>query len=1093
MRRVAVFAALGLLVFGATIAVLFLLGPPESGMAARIGWAVAAGIGAVLVALAGPWCWRRLSQRARVPSLPRDVRRGLRARLAAIAREARGDRVWVLVIGERGAGKSSAMEQSRVFKRFGAAAGGADGLEAWISDGVCAIEVPSRFAKDGGIDRLEWLEVLGLLRRRRAELAVEVVVVTVDAAALSSREAAISTARMLGRQLQDVAHVLGVCPSVVLLLSRSDVIPGWVEAFGALPRSERAQPLGVRLSPGCEREAVEGAIHELARHLECWGSRRLSDFRALSLEPYETRRRGFELPAQVRGCAAAVGHLCEELRHSSGSALMLTGVYFASATQGAQVVDFELSNLRAGFGLRSERPLHVASNPNASMFLSDLFGRGLRELASWAVPTDMLRKRRLRVRALTFCASLGAAVAMLAAWSVSRRNNLDLIESSATAVAKVRNTRENLSAKGHNDHIDALASLGSVVETLEAHSSAGPPIEYGFGLHYSSKLRDRVRDEFEEAMKDAFTSKVRRTMDEILAHPTQWTDNSLAYATLGAYLMMADPERLDVGEAAGYLVERWHEALPPEARNESRNLKLVTTFASLRRQDKVSWGQANTNLVNMARRTLSKEDAEYDIFLARAEKVTGNRNLAIDDILPGTSGIFESDQEVQAAYTKKAWNGLREEGTPSLRGLHWWVLAASASDEALLGKLEKRYFESYSVHWIEFLARLRYVERSEVRDVIGLLEDLATDKLHEKLIRRVEEEMLLFDNSISENIYRGLDEAKQLEFVRRLKNPAWQELEPLLVFLGERKGDLDKYTEALAGLGKVLRDGGNADDVKGAVRSVRDAARKIARSLDERHPGSLDPLFLGPVQAVERVLRIQDDRQRRELYRQNICDPFRRSFVGRFPFADESQEVDLEQFAAFFAPEGSLWKFYKENLATLFSEDNCVFELVGSGEASPPKWVGPFLMNACHVREAFFRPDSKTAKLRVEFSKVRCPKKADTAAAIAIDIDGVLERFSCGHSPGEKGLDWTGKRSRSVVELEGGSHGGTKVAEGSGSWAVFRLFAKAEELRATEKGWYRVAWHQEGTDIEVRAEVRVKSGPSVIERQPFRDMACSGD
>ncbi|BDU73722.1 type VI secretion protein IcmF/TssM N-terminal domain-containing protein [Mesoterricola silvestris] len=298
---------------------------------------------------------------------------------------------WYLVIGESGAGKTSAIARSGLSsilgeRRRGGPIASTRNCDWWFFEQAIVLDTAGRYTIpiDETLDREEWKRFLTLLARYRRREPINGVVVVVPADQLLAcdgpklREDALD----IRRRLDHVMRSLGTKAPVYLLVTKMDKVLGMTAFARALgPRAAQAM--------GYTNEAKEpGWEGVLDRTLETVG-RRLAELRFdLVREDPEAGPGLLLFPtefAKLRaGLALFLGSLFQETAYLETP--LLRGVHFSSAAPGGQP---ESAFLKA-YGLR-EAPAPAAQE---GFFLKAFFStilprdrhlhRPIREFLEWS-------------------------------------------------------------------------------------------------------------------------------------------------------------------------------------------------------------------------------------------------------------------------------------------------------------------------------------------------------------------------------------------------------------------------------------------------------------------------------------------------------------------------------------------------------------------------------------------------------------------------------------------------------------------------------------------------------------------------------------
>jgi len=371
----------------------------------------------------------------RLPSLPRRSapevrhheeapRQAVAAAVDALSRLPEAGRwPWLAVLGSRGAGKSTALVRG---------GGACNRLDAGglpyrpERDERCAVvrcggavylDTTGRWV-DEDAGREGWRGLLTALRQRRPEQPLDGLVVVVDLGELLGRgeaEASLLGDRLRAR-LDDAVETLGVAPPVHLLLTHTERIAGFTDAFQDLPPTEGGRPWGISFDPGQATAAdMPGELRKLLQDL----SGRAERWSPVVIVRAQGARLGPALlfPAQLRAIEGPLSDLVRRLTvPGAGERCPLVGVWFSGLAPATQELDRLGGGLgRLGTALPVSRAAGAPRGRERPLFLDGLFERVFPATRDHGGVTE----RELRRRRAAEWGRLKRLVAALALFALS--------------------------------------------------------------------------------------------------------------------------------------------------------------------------------------------------------------------------------------------------------------------------------------------------------------------------------------------------------------------------------------------------------------------------------------------------------------------------------------------------------------------------------------------------------------------------------------------------------------------------------------------------------------------------------------------------
>jgi type VI secretion system protein ImpL len=471
---------------------------------------------------------------------------------------------WYVFIGAPGSGKTTALVNSGLRFLLGSAqgapavqgVGGTRNCDWWFTDEAVLLDTAGRYTtqeSDRKADAAAWHGFLGLLKQFRPRVPLNGAIVTVSVSDLMlwTREERLRYAGHVRMRLAELYARLGSRFPVYVMVTKSDLIAGFVEFFGELAAEARARVWGVTFDPAEEAAGanpgarLQAALPALERRLHALSVERLQEERDL-----QRRAAIYRFPQQFHALAPLV---CEFVslafaQQQNHEPPMLRGVYFTSGTQEGNPIDRVLGALARSFGL--ERAAASAAGPSGKAFF---IRRLLREVIfpEQGLACEPLQRRWGRPWA--YAGISGAVLAVAAAWSASYLNNQTWV---AEAQAIAARAKDNLAAAAKSEAGEAM--LLDALDALEhLAASAKAPLTHRFGLSQREKIAAQAQRAYRAALRDALLARAAASLEEGLRRPPN--REALAHA-LEAYLSLHQEKMPDAARIEAALARLWHLA-----------------------------------------------------------------------------------------------------------------------------------------------------------------------------------------------------------------------------------------------------------------------------------------------------------------------------------------------------------------------------------------------------------------------------------------------------------------------------------------------------------------------------------------------------
>jgi type VI protein secretion system component VasK len=416
-------------------------------------------------------------------------------RRAGTGRNAIYELPWLLVMGRPQGGKTFAIKNSGlslpVRKDWVKGAGGTFTADWFFTNEMIFLDTPGKWVQEGVTEEgsKSWTELLRLLRRHRGRRPLDGLVVVVPADDLLSK-----SADELAEQAAHVREVIDLIHDelkfrfpVYLLVSKTDLVEGFVDFFKGLPANRKHQIFGWSHPDPNDREAIGSIRKAFGRVLRRMQAIRL-EILARTASATAVRRLFF-FTEEFRRLEDPLVEFAEALFQSDPyhETPVFRGFYFTSATQGEGApLGQAMAQLARNLGVRSTPPAAAETEAKRSYFLLEMFrtlmvgdeGLVSRTAGHW------LRRRRDTVLAAFLPATIAAALLFFALISFfwNRSTYRDAAVEIPRVVAELA-SRDNVSS-------DALEALQGIDRIRRYHEKmTGFTLFRGLGMRQPGELR----------------------------------------------------------------------------------------------------------------------------------------------------------------------------------------------------------------------------------------------------------------------------------------------------------------------------------------------------------------------------------------------------------------------------------------------------------------------------------------------------------------------------------------------------------------------------------------------------------------------------
>jgi len=1037
----------------------------------------------------------------------------------------------VFLLGETGAGKTSAMDQS--------------GLDAELLAGQVYQEssiVPTRvanlwfarktvFVEAGGPlldDAGSWVRLVKHFVPSRfrsilggASLAPRAAIVCVDCEKLV-REAAldkiVAQARKLRARLEELSYHMGVSLPVYVLFNRSDRIPYFEEFAGTFNNEETSQVLGSTLPLMGSTSSGVYAEQETKRLTAAFQAIffTLAECRPglLSRERNSDRQAGvYEFPREFgklsKPLVQFLVDLCRPGHLRTGP--FLRGFYFV----GQRVITVSSSAGQTMLGQRAAQRAPGGFNPDATSLIS---AQDSAAKTSWSTGTSLEgaseARRSVQRVFLSYVfshvllqdrAALGASgtstrgdfgrrilfasiAALAAIWIivtlVSFVGNAHLV-SSVRGAAQDLASVQNLGAQ--QPTVDSLRKLDSLRQTLvqlRDYKLNGAPLHLRWGLYAGNDMFEDARAIYFHAFDQVLFQHAKHNLLTDLrtyqGDPQPTADSGAAYDALKAYLLTTSESPRNTGEfLQDLLMKDWKRDLgdiDPE-----RTDLAAQQFAFYSSELTTDNPYSKTNdiaLVGQVRAYLNKFSGLqrlYTSMLTDARQKAKSYRFAAAH--PEGSEVLRARTDVDAAFTSDGWKVMDQSiQHPNAVQGETWVLGSATSTNLgtaeLSAQLRAMYEKDFIAQWRAFLNATAVLPYSSDPDAAAKLSKLSANS--SPLLA------LLCDVADNTNV--------QSTTIKLAFQAPQQVVAPGCGV--QKKYDQasnDPYMKGLLSLQQCVQQVADApreqkDAQKTtcgpAVSQAHLASAQLAQGLPTDPEGHVDQtvgtLLDEPIKGLQRIWISTGGSG------EGICTPYK-ALQTAYPFnAHSTREITLAEFSEFFQPvKGKLSQFLVAQKNNLSLQGTTYVRALGTSTPVGSNFLRT--LNELYAIQLAAYPNN-AADPRFEYSVTAHLPDAGGFKSEKLAFDG--QEWNIGGSGGTRKFVWPGATVQGAsLSLNSGTE--LEVARYQGLWAVAH-FLSAYKWQASGTGYIIQGpligptgqpFTSNGKTVEVRFDVDFKGVP----------------
>jgi type VI secretion system protein ImpL len=887
-------------------------------------------------------------------------------------------------------------------------------------------------------------------------------------------------AKKLRARADEVMARLEMVLPIYVMFTKTDLVAGFVEFWGDLNKTQRAQAWGATFA------LDDARLSEPARAFESEFDTLLGVLHARMLERLaretvqEVRAKILQFPIEFESMRGPIGRFLDELcRHNPyHESPILRGFYFSSGTQTGQSIDRVLANMSRGFNFGVAPVAQTRQTEPHSYFVTELFEKVIFPDQNLAMRSTTRVRRHVQRQILIGSAAVGTTMLMVLPSMVSYAKNRDLINETTTDVSRA----QTLETSGQTaDAVDMLLHRVQELEKVESDFKipgywgprTAPELKQAAQALYLERLRVIVTG----PIRDELTSNVEEIGNLVRVDVTNFKSS---FDALKLYLMLTRPQHLQPEWASKRLAEVWCRVM--NATDDATRLKAEAhskRYVDALAKD-TSWAwKPNEGAITRAQGRLAfqpLDELRYSWLVETAKDVPAIRP---DKIFFGASAQYfdaRENVEVPGLYTAAGWTKVREllSNEDAQLDFEGWVLGRTdeQSEErgAAAAKLQSLYFERYVRAWVDFLNGIGVKAPENIRAAIDELRaltesegpyvrlfktlgdnarlDLGPTSLADKLLDKAGAKAAIAANSAISKV-PGVDGG--VDVPQREVSPVERHFDPLLRFaFGDTKGKADaapsglsQYIVQLTTLEVALSQLAEAkteptNEFAAELSRTAGAVQRLLSGLDARTRLIVEPILMNPIRGSRAGVFKADHAALSDRWKAEVWEIWNTKLAPRFPFAETAGDVSVPEFADFFRPQtGLIWKFFEKDLKDRLEKVGDKF--VPKSAAEPVPFL-PDALNCLNVAQEITEAIFGTApEPKMQFG-VNIHAAGSNISQITLKVDGVPinyrnepQRWQPGQWPG------TGAPKGAMLEVKG--NGFKDEIPREGDFGLFRLLA----------------------------------------------------
>jgi type VI secretion system protein ImpL len=1055
-----------------------------------------------------------------------------KARLGGSERRNLYELPWYVIIGPPGSGKTTALVNSGLHfplaAQLGEGAirgiGGTRNCDWWFADQAVLLDTAGRYTtqdSNAQVDKAAWLGFLELLKTQRSRRPIDgaFIAISLSDLLLGSDADRAAHAVAIRTRIQELYGQLGVRFPIYLMLTKLDLVPGFMEFFDNLGKEDRAQVWGMTFALD-EGQQDDGPLVNFAGEFELL-EQRLNQRLVARLQQERDPGRRDLIYGFVQQFASLRGNLSVFLDNvfkpnAYEERPLLRGVYFTSGTQEGSPIDRLIGHMAQSMGL-DRAHLARQSGSGRSYFIERLFTAVAFAERGLVGTNPKVEQRRKWIARAALAASIVLVVIVGAVWTLSYRANQAYIAQVDSRLVPVGKGVQTLDPS-QRDVVQVLPLLNAVRGL--AHDA--PDWAEGLGLYQGDMLESEAQSVYRKLLIAIFAPRLLTRIEEQLyaGGPSDYL-----YEGLKAYLMLADGEHYDADFIKAWILLDWERSLPRDlapALRQDLEQHLAALF--IRRPPNARLDQ---RLIDDTRHQLQQLPIAQRVYdrVKRQKLPDGVSDFRLSDAAGRDAAlVFRSksgkplSEPLSGLFTvegyRKAFLASSLAQSATLAEERWVLgrkLGESGDAKRLADDVLQLYYQDYIRTWDALLADVDFVPITSVGQAADVLRVLSgPNSPMKKLLQAVARETNLSHSPTVEKVRDDAEKAGVSQLRQRLggllgeasqasdtsvtpiADPVTAHFNDLAALVSAEEGQSAAIDGLLTDLNALYVQisamvGASGDALLGEAKSQAQAAAQRVALNAARQPPVVQDLVGSVLGSTHRIVMGGVRNQLNAAWTSDVVNVYRQSLSGRYPLVtNSSRDATLDDFGQFFGVGGVMDSYFSKYLQPYVNTSGSRWTWQ-PGAAQKLGINGNVLytfQRAARIRDAFFRGNNGLQPgVRFELK----PIAMDAAITqFLLDLDG--QQVSYDHGPSRPvSVQWPSPNGVGVVRLSIAP----PVASGrsgltlEGPWAWFRLLDRSDLVAGGSPERFSLRLQLEGASVSY--ELRASSAFN-----PFRSRVVSG-
>ncbi|EPA8650740.1 type VI secretion system membrane subunit TssM [Photobacterium damselae] len=999
---------------------------------------------------------------------------------------------WYLVLGLENAGKTSLINRSgqnfvfsSVMRASGKKSENPFSFDWWIGDDSVLIDPDGELltqrqneaGTDGEMERRLWLHFVQWLEKTRSRRPLNGVILTLDLSHLATVTVAErqAYANLLRARLRELMETLSTRMPVYIALTKLDLLYGFEPFFRQYTRAQREEVMGFTFSLNSVTD-LDSWLAEFDRDYSQF-IERINDSLPQALRhavDSEERSAIYSFTRQIAGMHDVLKAFFTDALSSDqfSTSALVRGAYFMSVYQQGVPENAFVNAASQRYGLADSVQSAQHAQNSTTYFVKRLFNEIIYPEAGIASDNFRVAKQKKKILMLSVVACSIASVLLIGSW---HRYYMKNVEQENAVLAQVNQYKSEYSDN------KIMRSEQEILEPLNTIREA--TLEFGFfrdkpkyvsdmGLYQGHVIGPKVEETYLSLLEFRYLPSL---MKQLAVDLSQANSEEEELETLRVFRMLTDKGGRQDKVVTNYFAQVWQQAFPNNVKTQEQLMEhlnyalMHTDLQGLRRdgnQDAIRVMRPYDHLIQQTQEALGSVSIAERVY--RNLKQSANAALGAPlDLKTAVGPVFDlvfeqrvsngQALDIPQLLTQKGFNSYflpQSESVSELALVDSWVLGQTTvaqfsleDKQVLRQKIRDLYVADYTNTWRSAINDVDVKYFADINEAVSVFSQfMGPQQPMNRLLNTVEKNTQLFPNLPQDDKARlALMESSQYKVAAMIALP-FADIDSLLAQKDQQPAYISEVMSAMQQVYSYLKAIQDAPDMgKAALEATKERVelknsdpiytlQRMASSLPKPLDSMMEKLADESWYAVKQeAIKYLEVRWQHDVYQE-----YQAKLATRYPFNPRaSKDVSLKDFESFFAPDGTLNRFYNDQLK-MFIDENISMSVNGQQNALLRSDVLKQFTNAKKIQEAFF---NRKGILDVEFSLEPIELSSNQRRSV-INVDGQYVEYS--HGPHRSiELVWPNTlREGAISKL---SLVPSKVNESprgitiQGPWAFFRL------------------------------------------------------